>query len=191
MRARFLIALLLLLFPLRLSAGEEQGLQEFGSGSFREILRSVAGRPAIIHFWGTTCGPCLAELPEWGKLFANRPDTNLIMIHAEPSPRSARLLPEIISRAGLTRTQNWAFGDGSSERLRFEIDPAWQGELPMTLLVSANGSKRVIIGPANFEEIQHWLETETHPRSTASERSAPAVEFKSSGAKPDALHTSF
>ena len=37
-------------------------------------------------------------------------------------------------RAGAA--ENWLFSDGFVERLRFEIDPAWQGEIPRTLLIA-------------------------------------------------------
>ena len=43
-------AFFLLLLPIRLSAGDERGLQEFRSGGFGEILQSVKGRPAVVHF---------------------------------------------------------------------------------------------------------------------------------------------
>ncbi len=160
MKLRYLTALFLLLLPIRLSAGDEQGLQEFRSGSFGEILQSAKGRPAIIHFWGATCAPCLVELPDWGKFAATRPDANVNIVHAEPMPHNRRLVTEILAKSGLAHARNWAFGEDSHERLRFEIDPEWQGELPMTVLLAANGERRVIMGPAEFDEIQHWLAVE-------------------------------
>jgi cytochrome c biogenesis protein CcmG/thiol:disulfide interchange protein DsbE len=30
-------------------------------------LSSFAGKPVLLHFWSTTCGPCIAELPELEK----------------------------------------------------------------------------------------------------------------------------
>ncbi len=86
MKLRYLSALLLTLLPIRLFASEEQGVREFQSGSIGEILKSAQGRPAIVHFWGATCGPCIVELPEWGKFAASRPDANLNIVHAEPMP---------------------------------------------------------------------------------------------------------
>jgi thiol-disulfide isomerase/thioredoxin len=191
MRFRYLSLILLLLLPSRLLAHEEQEVHEFTSGSFRKILQTVTGQPAIIHFWGATCGPCIAELPLWGELLASKPDANVFMIHAEPEPPNARVLPGIISRSGLARVRNWAFGNESSERLRFEIEPTWQGELPATVFVAADGSRRLAIGPADFEEIRHWLDNGTHSSNTGGGLTAPATKIKSPGAKPDAFQISF
>ena len=40
----------------------------FERGSWAKLRASHAGQPTVIHFWGLTCGPCLVELPHWGKL---------------------------------------------------------------------------------------------------------------------------
>ena len=53
---------------------------------------------------------------------------------------------------------NWIFDDGFVERLRFEIDPAWQGEIPRTILISRNGDTTTIEGSAEMTDIQKWFE---------------------------------
>ena len=47
-------------------------LQLFGNGTWQQIREAHAGRPLVVHFWGLTCAPCLAELPLWGRLFVER-----------------------------------------------------------------------------------------------------------------------
>jgi hypothetical protein len=36
------------------------------------------------------------------------------------------------------------FDEGFAERLRYEIDPAWQGDIPRTILISRNGDTSTI-----------------------------------------------
>jgi hypothetical protein len=191
MTPRIALMVMVLLFPIRVAAQGEQELLEFTRGSFREILQSVKGQPAIIHFWGATCGPCLVELPQWGEFLAGRPGAHIFMIHAEALPRNPRLLPEIIRRSGLIRARNWAFGDESSERLRFEIDPAWQGELPATMFVAANGTRHLAIGPAGFEAIRRWLTNGNHPSNAGGDLNAPATKIQSLGVRSNAFQIFF
>jgi thiol-disulfide isomerase/thioredoxin len=134
-------------------------LQSFGRGSWQALLEAHEGRPTVVHFWGLTCGPCLVELPEWGKLLGDRPEMTLVTIAADPSPMRPEALSMALDKAGLARADNRMF-DGMSERLRFEVDPSWQGELPMTVLIGADGSVQTTIGEADLSAIRSWLEAQ-------------------------------
>ena len=62
------------------SAGAQAAdLQSFGRGSWSKLRAAHDGQPTVVHFWGLTCAPCLVEMPEWGKLQAERPDMRLVM----------------------------------------------------------------------------------------------------------------
>jgi cytochrome c biogenesis protein CcmG/thiol:disulfide interchange protein DsbE len=39
-----------------------------GPDAPRTTVRSLAGRPAIVHFWASWCGPCTKEAPELERL---------------------------------------------------------------------------------------------------------------------------
>ena len=54
------------------------------------------------------------------------------MISADLVPNLPGAARAMLEKAGLGTAENWLFGDGFVERLRFEIDPAWQGEIPRT-----------------------------------------------------------
>ena len=54
--------------------------------------------------------------------------------------------------------QNWPFGDGFVERLRYEIDPQWKGEIPRTLLIARDGTVTTIEGVADLKEVSAWLD---------------------------------
>ena len=34
--------------------------------------QSACGRALVVHFWGVTCGPCRAEMPQWGRFLNER-----------------------------------------------------------------------------------------------------------------------
>lgn len=130
----------------------------FGRGGWRGLLASLSGQPAIVHFWGLTCGPCLAELPAWGALWRDRPKTRLILIAADPVPQQPAQLAATLARANLADAESWAFDGGFSARLFFEVDPTWQGELPRTTLLSGDGRQETWTGSADFDRVRAWLD---------------------------------
>ena len=139
------------------SAGEPQ---PFRAGSWQTIRLAHAGIPTIIHFWGLTCAPCRIEMPELGKLAAEHPRVALVTIHAERLPPRPQLVGEMLRDAGLESAENWEFAGSYIERLRLEVDPKWYGELPMTLLISRDGSVQTIVGPADLKAVRSWIATQ-------------------------------
>jgi len=130
----------------------------FERGSWEKIATNHAGKPFVVHFWGLTCAPCLVELPEWGKLLTARADMRLVLIAADPAPQRAEQVEATLTRAGLARAENWSFADRFHERLRYEIDPTWAGELPRTMLVAGNGTRTVLPGVADLKQVRDWLD---------------------------------
>jgi hypothetical protein len=62
----------------------------------------------------------------------------------------------MLQRSGLSSAENWIFSDGFAERLRFEIDPAWQGDIPRTLLIARDGAITTIEGSAEMADLEKW-----------------------------------
>ena len=156
---RKLVALSLVaaLLPLPTWADE---LRPFGRGSWQEIRDTHGSKPVVIHFWGVTCAPCRTEMPVWGALVKSRPDLRLVTIHADRIPSDRKIMTDMLAGAGLGATESWWFADRFFERLRFEVAPDWQGEIPMTLLISAGGEIKTIVGTAEPEDVLSWLDAE-------------------------------
>jgi len=132
------------------------GLKPFQRGSWQKILHSHAGRPTIVHFWGVTCGPCKVELPLLGKFMTDHPAIDMVTISADLVPDLPGATRSMLDRSGLGSAENWIFGDGFVERLRFEIDPAWQGDIPRTVLISREGTITTIEGSAEMTDLEKW-----------------------------------
>ena len=147
-----LAALALLLLPGLAGAAETQ---PFVSGSWQALRQAHAGRPMIVHLWSLTCAPCLAELPQWGQLKG----VDLVLVSTDPVEQAPRL-QTTLARAGLAGKESWAFADSFAERLRFEIDRRWRGELPRTLLINADGGVTAFTGTLEAAELAAWLERE-------------------------------
>ncbi|MGE5547003.1 MAG: TlpA family protein disulfide reductase [Solirubrobacterales bacterium] len=148
---RLVVALTLLFLPAVVTAAE---LKPFGRGSWQELRQQHAGRPLVVHLWSLTCAPCLAELPEWGKVSPGAFD--LVMLTTDSLEQESRI-ERALARAGLGSVERWAFDDPFVERLRFEIDRSWRGELPRTLLIGADGSVEVLSGAVGTAPVREWL----------------------------------
>ena len=64
----------------------------------------------------------------------------------------------MLAKTGLSGAENWIFSDPFTERLRFEIDPSWHGEIPRTVLIARGGKTTVIEGVADTVQVQSWLD---------------------------------
>jgi len=131
-------------------------LKPFGRGSWQDILRSHAGRPTIVHFWGVTCGPCKVELPQLGEFMKDHSAIDVVTISADLVPDLPDATRSMLAKAGLGSAENWIFSDGFVERLRFEIDPAWQGDIPRTMLIARDGMITTIEGSAEMTDLEKW-----------------------------------
>ena len=156
MKRHLLAGIFLVALQLPAAASEEQ-LKPFVRGSWQQLLNSHAGRPTLVHFWGVTCGPCKVELPLLGQFMKEHPAIDMVTISADLAPDQPGAAQSMLKKSGLASAENWIFSDGFVERLRFEIDPRWQGDIPRTLLISRDGKITTIEGLAEMAELEKWL----------------------------------
>jgi len=130
--------------------------QPYGRGSFAELRKAHAGKPLVVHFWSVTCAPCLAELPDWARVAHTKNSFDLLFVNADHEGDRARARMRL-EKAGLQGATHYAFADDFVERLYFEADSAWRGELPFTALISAEGRLVTIIGAIDDPEIAKWI----------------------------------
>lgn len=161
MRLVSFLAFLLALASFGAHAADPQSApQSFARGSWAKLAAAHAGQPIVIHLWGLTCAPCLVELPQWGKLLKERPDLRLVLVAADPLPQEPERVSSTLSKAGLGGAESWNFTDRFYERLRYEIDPAWAGELPRTVMIAANGTVTALPGVADITQVRTWLDAQ-------------------------------
>ncbi len=128
----------------------------YGRGSFEELRKQHAGRRLVVHFWSVTCPPCLAELPDWAKIASERKSLDIVFVNADPDNDRARAQSRI-DKAGLSNLVQYGFADDFVERLYFEADKNWRGELPFTALIGADGSLVTVTGAIDDPLIADWL----------------------------------
>jgi thiol-disulfide isomerase/thioredoxin len=148
--------LLVALTSLMASASGDAALRSFERGSWQSLLQAHKGHPTLIHFWGVTCGPCKVELPQLGAFMKAHPNIDVVTISADIVPNLGPATTSMLRNAGLASAENWIFNDGYGERLRFEVDPTWQGDIPRTMLVARNGDITTIEGSTEPADLEKW-----------------------------------
>lgn len=160
-RSRVLVLLCLMLAPMMASSAPADAVHAFVRGSWQQLRNAHAGQPLVVHFWGVTCGPCRAEMPEWGQFLKQHPHLPLVTIDADLVPNDVASVKSMLAKSGLGTAENWMFDDDFVERLRFEIDPHWQGDIPRTLLIERDGASTTIDGVADFAKVASWWKEQT------------------------------
>lgn len=154
-RLRLAAAIFLLLLALPASAGE---IRPFVRGSIKEIAAAHQGKPFILGFWSLTCAHCRDELSLLSKLSRRYPKLEVVLVSTD-TPQEADAVAATLKRFSLDRAAGWVFADDFADRLRFEIDRKWQGELPRTYLYDPSGNISAFSGKLDPYQLERWVRT--------------------------------
>jgi len=153
MRQRLLALALLSVLILPAAAQE---LKPFVAGSIKEITAARQGKPFILSMWSLTCTHCREELAMLSGLVKKHPDLDLVLV-ATDTPEEGEAISATLGQSGLEGAQAWVFADPFAERLRFEIDPKWHGELPRTYLYDPSHKAQAFSGKPDPLLMEQWL----------------------------------
>lgn len=151
---KWLLALVLCLGVACASAAENT--RQFVRGSHQQMVSSRAGKPFIVGFWSLTCTNCRDDLALFGKLAKKYPSLDLVLV-ATDTPEQAPELVNTLNHYRLQRAESWVFADSFVERLRYEVDPQWYGELPRTYFYDAQGHMQAVSGKLDHAEVERWI----------------------------------
>jgi len=146
----------LLLFLCATCAADQQENQSFVRGSLQAIVAAHQGKPFILALWSLDCVHCREDLEMLGRLQAQYRNLDVVLVATDPLQRAAEIAP-VFERYALQRAVSWIFADDFIERLRYEIDPEWYGELPRTYFFAADGKIIAQSGKFQFEPTALWV----------------------------------
>jgi thiol-disulfide isomerase/thioredoxin len=112
-------------------AAEVKPLNEFKTGSYRQILDNQAGKPFVLIIWSLTCPSCIKDMELLDELHKKNPQLAFVMLSTDEPP-DAKEIKDLLEKHRLADVENWVFADDNAQKLRFEIDPTWFGEMPRT-----------------------------------------------------------
>lgn len=147
-----------LFFLLTTPSWAAQELKPFAQGSLKEIVAARQGKPFILGLWSLTCTHCRVELSMLSGLLKKYPDLNVVLISTD-TPEESEVITATLQQFALGRAQAWVFVDPFAERLRFEIDRKWHGELPRTYLYDSSGNIAAFSGKLDPLYLERWVRT--------------------------------
>ncbi|MFZ2852780.1 MAG: TlpA disulfide reductase family protein, partial [Rhodocyclaceae bacterium] len=155
----FLLALFAIITPLASAADAVRPVHPFVAGSLAKIVAEREGRPFVLAFWSVSCTHCPAELKMLGELRKRHPNFDVVLVAAD-SPDEAPRTRQLAIKYGLGQAEQWVFADEMTERLRFEIDRRWHGELPRTHFYDREHRITAVSGVVPKLQLLAWLKAE-------------------------------
>lgn len=143
------------------------------------------GKPLLVNFWATWCDPCREEFPDLVKLDSQyRGRIDFITVSLDEVSDIATYVPQFLAEmrsempAYLLKTND----DDAAIRA---VSPDWSGNLPFTILLSANGgSFYVRKGKIRYETVLKELEKVLGNVPPADPAPTPAAPATNSEPKP-------
>ncbi len=132
-------------------------VQPFVVGSMKQIEKNYAGKPFILVLWSLSCAYCPTELKMLGELKHKNPAMNVVLLATDTIEQSTEITQQL-QVYGLGDTEQWVFADAMPERLRFEIDKRWYGEVPRTYFYDAAHQRQVKMGVVDRPFVEGWLQ---------------------------------
>lgn len=132
---------------------EQPALKPFATGSYQQILAGNANQPFMLVVWSTTCSSCLKDMPLLGRIHKERPELKMIMLAADDISETAQI-QSILEKNQLSGIENWVYADGNTQKLQFEIDPKWYGELPRTYFFNKAHQREGVSGILSKEDYE-------------------------------------
>ncbi len=141
----------------RLLPLEENRLRSFVPGSAATLVKQRRNDRFLLVLWSVDCAPCLKEFEQFKELRRQGRHLPLLLVATDGLAERDRVT-EVLARFGLQNVENWIFADENPAKLRFEIDPAWYGEMPRSYFY-ASGQRKAVSGGLSAPQITAWLDS--------------------------------
>ena len=147
-----IFSVFILLFALsnNIVEADQSGLKPFDLGSYQEILANNADKPFLFIIWSVNCSSCLKEMPLINVIHKKNPQLKIIML-ATDDISEVDQIQTILKKNHLSDVENWSYANENTQKLQFEIDPKWYGELPRSYFF-AKGHQREGVSGVLLEE---------------------------------------
>jgi thiol-disulfide isomerase/thioredoxin len=145
--------LLILTLSTGFAKAEAPTLKPFTSGSYQQILADNAKKPFMLAVWSITCPSCIKDMEVLQAVHKAHPDLKIVMLSTDDIAETAEA-QKILATNQLTDLEQWIYAEENTQKLQFEIDPKWYGELPRTYFFDKTGQREGISGALSKKEYE-------------------------------------
>ncbi|MEY3747039.1 MAG: hypothetical protein RL194_498 [Pseudomonadota bacterium] len=151
-----LLAVLLGLLPAMAQGAE---FLPFRGDSRTAIEQAHAGRAMILTFWSVDCAYCVDDLALLGEIVRRHPQIVLVTVNTDDDGAVNTVnAGKVLDKAGLPAHARWRFATQDSDRLRYQIDRKWYGELPRSYFYDNQHRVKAVSGKPDSTWLQGWLQ---------------------------------
>lgn len=138
------------------AVADVNAINEFQTGSYRQILDKHAGNPFVLVIWSLACPSCIKDMEQLDALHNKYPQLAVVMLSVD-EPSDVAEIKDILGKHHLAGVENWVFADEDAQKLRYEIDPAWFGEMPRTYFFDKAHDRTGISGVLSGQEFEERI----------------------------------
>jgi len=137
MKNFYLISLVFIIFVFNTETSEGQQLTQIRIPDLEKILSSGEDKLLVINFWATWCPPCVKELPHFQKVAKeyNKDKVSFLLVSLDfPSQIDSHLKPFL--KKNKVALDVVLMMDTDQNEWIDKVDPSWQGNIPVTLMLN-------------------------------------------------------
>ena len=92
----------------------------------------------------------------WSKLSQQYPSLKVVLVSTD-GWELRHTVTESLSELSVSTLESWLYAEENADKLRFEIDPKWYGELPRTYFYTATGEAEGVSGLIKQTKVEAWI----------------------------------
>ncbi len=124
---------------------EPATLKAFKAGSYQQLLTEHNQQPFMLVVWSITCSSCLKDMALLSSVNKNNPTLDIVMLSTDDSSSSEQI-QKVLAKNDLAKLENWIYADENTQKLQYEIDSNWYGELPRTYFFDKSHQRQGVSG---------------------------------------------
>lgn len=135
--------------------------QELRLVNFPELeqeLKKGSDTLKVVNFWASWCGPCIAEMPHFVKAQEEWKTAKVKFIYVSLDfVKNIQNAEKVARKKGLEGT--WFLLKDDPNTYVNKIDPNWEGQIPVTLLVKPDQGYKIHYGQfTSYEELNTFIQ---------------------------------